>query len=154
MATDLGTTLFAFIKAQVLQARRSREGTSEAATKVHRRTSNADAATAVVDANLGRGGGGETTGEDGDGGGEDSSATGASPQSWAKLSYLTYTRDRTSETMPFPAGMVALLKALSDVLNHCVGTGDLAVRVYIPGSETISRQQWERNGLPCGYGRR
>lgn len=130
MATDLGTTLFAFVKAQVLMARRARDGSADAATKVHRRTSNAEAAAAVVDANLsgasgaaaGTGGGGDDAARAGP-----SPATGASPQAWVKLSYLTYTRDRTSEKMPFPAGMVGLLKALSDVLNHCVGTGDLAV---------------------------
>lgn len=112
-------------------ARRARDGSADAATKVHRRASNAEAAAAVVDANL-SGGDGVVAGK---GGGDGdavrdrrSSATGASPQAWAKLSYLTYTRDKTSEKMPFPAGMVGLLKALSDVLNHCVGTGDLAVR--------------------------
>lgn len=131
MATDLGTTLFAFIKAQVLQTRRSREGSAEAAKKVHRRTSNADAATAVVNANLAAGGGGSaTTGADEDGSDGGSSATGASAKSWAKLSLLTYTRDHASEKLSFPAGMVALLKAVSCVLNHCVGTGDLAVGAY------------------------
>ena len=126
MATDLGTTLFAFIKAQVLMARRARDGSTDAATKVHRRASNAEAAAAVVDANLSGGDGGGASGGDGDPTGR-SSATGASPQAWAKLGYLTYTRDKNSEKMPFPAGMVVLLKAVTDVLNHCVGTGDLAV---------------------------
>lgn len=138
MATDLGTTLFAFIKAQVLMARKARDGSAAAATKVHRRASNAEAAAAVVDANL-SGGDGAAAGTGGGGGDGDevgvggrSSAAGASPQAWAKLSYLTYTRDRTSEKMPFPAGMVGLLKAVSDVLNHCVGTGDLAVSICLP----------------------
>lgn len=141
MATELGTTLFAFIKAQVLQARRAREG-SAAANKVHRRTSSAEAATAVVAASLAGddesklSASGETREPHEDKGGaakgqgkrgSDSGVTGASPQAWAKLGYLTYTRDRTSEKMPFPAGMVVLLKAISDVLSHCVGTGDLAV---------------------------
>lgn len=154
-ATDLGTSLFAFIKAQVLQARRSREGSAEAAAKVHRRASNADAATAVVNANLGPGGcggggGGAATGADGDGDDGGSSATGASAQSWAKLSCLTYTRYLTSEKMSFPAGMVVLMKALSGVLNHCVGTGDLAVRTYrnFRRLETASRHVMPGDFLP------
>lgn len=122
MATDLGTTLFAFIKAQVLQARRAKDG-SNAANKVHRRVSSAEAAAALVNANF-SGGEGSSAPTDGNGG---DTATGASPQAWAKLSSLTYTRDKTSEKMTFPAGMVALLKAISGVLNYCVGTGDLAV---------------------------
>lgn len=145
MATDLGTTLFAFIKAQVLQARRAREG-ANGATKVHRRTSSAEVATAVVDANLSGENSAEASGGGGGGGdavgGGRSSATGASPQAWAKLSYLTYTRDRTSEKMPFPAGMVGLLKAVSDVLNHCVGTGDLAVSVEkLSKNDTLEQRQ-------------
>ncbi|CAM9362217.1 unnamed protein product, partial [Hapterophycus canaliculatus] len=144
-ATDLGTTLFAFIKAQVLQARRARDGSAAAAAKVHRRASSAAAATAVVAANIAGAEGtsvsaaGDFDGaEDRNGGGEglgnkvvDKTVTGASPQAWAKLGYLMYTRDRTSEKMPFPAGMVILLKALSEVLNHCVGTGDLAIRLSV-----------------------
>ncbi|CAB1101510.1 unnamed protein product [Ectocarpus sp. CCAP 1310/34] len=120
---------------EVLQARRAEDGGN---TKHHRRTSSAEAATALVTANL-AGGGGITEGatsEDGggDGGGSrgvESSTSGASPQAWAKLNYLTYTRHGTSEKMPFPAGMVVLLKALSNVLNHCVGTGDLAIRLSV-----------------------
>lgn len=111
-------------------ARRARDGSTDAATKAHRRASNAEMAAAVVDANLSGGeGGGGAGGGDGDaiGPGGGSSATGASPQAWAKLGYLTYTRDKNSEKMPFPTGMVGLLKAVTDVLNHCVGTGDLAV---------------------------
>lgn len=130
-ATDLGTTLFAFVKAQVLQARRAEDGRD---TKPHRRTSSAEAATALVTANLAGGSGvtevataEENGGESGGSGGVESSTSGASPQAWAKLNYLTYTRHGTSENMPFPAGMAVLLKALSNVLNHCVGTGDLAV---------------------------
>ncbi|CBN77302.1 hypothetical protein Esi_0044_0093 [Ectocarpus siliculosus] len=130
-ATDLGTTLFAFVKAQVLQARRAEDGGN---TKHHRRTSSAEAATALVTANLAGGGGiteGATAeeggGENGGSEGVESSTSGASPQAWVKLNCLTYTRHGTSEKMPFPAGMVVLLKALSNVLNHCVGTGDLAV---------------------------
>ncbi|CAM9277865.1 unnamed protein product, partial [Scytosiphon promiscuus] len=145
-ATDLGTTLFAFIKAQVLQARRAREGSTAASAKVHRRVSSAAAATAVVAANIaggdgmtpsaagGKQGGHEDTDGDGEGHEErvvDAGVTGASPQAWAKLGYLTYTRDQTSEKMPFPAGMVLLLKAISEVLNHCVGTGDLAIRLSV-----------------------
>lgn len=133
MATDLGTTLFAFIKAQVLQARRARDGRF-ADNVTHRRSSNPENATAVITANLaGSGGGSGATAaaaataadSEGDGG---RAGTSASPQAWAKLSYLSYTRELTGETMPFPAGLVVLLKAISDVLNHCVGTGDLAVR--------------------------
>lgn len=130
MATDLGTTLFAFIKAQVLQARRARDG--KFADNAHRRRSNPEDATAVITANLAGGGGGDgaTTAaaadSEGDGG---RAGTSASPQAWAKLSYLSYTRQLTGETLPFPAGLVVLLKAISDVLNHCVGTGDLAVRL-------------------------
>ncbi|CAM9120809.1 unnamed protein product [Ectocarpus sp. 4 AP-2014] len=134
-ATDLGTTLFAFVKAQVLQARRAEDGGS---TKHHRRTSSAEAATALVTANLAGGGGitegssaEEGGGDSGGSGGVESSTSGASPQAWAKLNYLTYTRHGTSEKMPFPAGMVVLLKALSNVLNHCVGTGDLAIRLSV-----------------------
>lgn len=126
MATELGTLLFAFIKAQVLQAQRAKSG-STAATKVHRRVSSAEAAAAVVNASF-SGGGGSTAPADGSGGSDDAAATGASPQAWAKLNSLTYTRDQTSEKMAFPAGMVGLLKAISEVLNYCVGTGDLAVR--------------------------
>lgn len=113
-------------------ARRARDGSADAATKVRRRASDAEAAAAVVDANLS---GGDGAGAGAGAGGDDaararrSSATGASPQAWAKLSYLTYTRDKTSEKMPFPAGMVELLKALTDVLNHCVGAGDLAASI-------------------------
>lgn len=134
MATDLGTTLFAFIKAQVLQARRARDGRF-ADNVTHRRSSNPENATAVITANLAGSGGGSrattaaaaatATDSEGDGG---RAGTTASPQAWAKLSYLSYTRELTGETMPFPAGLVVLLKAISDVLNHCVGTGDLAVR--------------------------
>eukprot|EP00752_Nemacystus_decipiens_P004375 g3998.t2 len=132
MATDLGTTLFAFIKAQVLMARRARDGSTDAATKVHRRASNAEVAAAVVDANFSGGDGGGAGGDDGEVNGPGwSSVTGASPQAWAKLGYLTYTRDKNSEKMPFPAGMVGLLKALTDVLDHCVGTGDLAIRLSV-----------------------
>ncbi|CAM9261338.1 unnamed protein product [Ectocarpus fasciculatus] len=134
-ATDLGTTLFAFVKAQVLQARRAEDGSD---TKPHRRTSSAEAATALVTANLAGGGGiteGATAegdgGDSGGSGGVESSTSGASPQAWAKLNYLTYTRHGTSENMPFPAGMVVLLKTLSNVLNHCVGTGDLAIRLSV-----------------------
>ncbi|CAN0225131.1 unnamed protein product [Ectocarpus sp. 6 AP-2014] len=134
-ATDLGTTLFAFVKAQVLQARRAEEG---GIAKHHRRTSSAEAATALVTANL-AGGGGVTKGATAEEGGGDSggsegvesSTSGASPQAWVKLNCLTYTRHGTSEKMPFPAGMVVLLKALSNVLNHCVGTGDLAIRLSV-----------------------
>lgn len=52
--------------------------------------------------------------------------TGAPPEAWAKLSSLTYTCDGTGEKLPFPTGLIGLLKAISDVLNHCVATGDLA----------------------------
>ncbi|CAM9699349.1 unnamed protein product [Ectocarpus sp. 12 AP-2014] len=134
-ATDLGTTLFAFVKAQVLQARRVEDGGK---SMHHRRTSSAEAATALVTANLAGGGGitegttaEEAGGDSGGSGGVESSTSGASPQAWAKLNYLTYTRHGTSEKMPFPAGMVVLLKALSNVLNHCVGTGDLAIRLSV-----------------------
>lgn len=131
VATDLGTALFAFIKAQVLQARRARDG--RLAPPPHRRTSSPDAATAVVAkvADTGNStaaddvGGGSADEDDGAG----RSNTSAPPQAWAKLSSLTYTREGTGEKTPFPAGLVRLLKALSDVLNHCVGTGDLAVRI-------------------------
>lgn len=71
----------------------------------------------------------------GDGNASNSGANGragtsAPPEAWAKLSSLTYTRYATGEKLPFPAGLAGLLKAISDVLNHCVATGDLAVRVY------------------------
>lgn len=52
----------------------------------------------------------------------------ALPKAWSKLNSLTYTRDGTGEKLSFPAGLTGLLKAISNVLNYCVGTGDLAVR--------------------------
>lgn len=61
-----------------------------------------------------------------------SAGTSAPPEAWAKLSNLTYTRDGTGEKLPFPAGLVVLLQAIANVLNHCVGTGDLAVRLFVP----------------------
>eukprot|EP00904_Undaria_pinnatifida_P000063 jgi/Undpi1/10057/HiC_scaffold_28.g12511.m1 len=169
MATDLGTTLFAFIKAQVLQTRRARDGRFSDITP-HRRCSNPDDATAVITANLtgsnsaGGGGGG---GGGGDGGttatASDTAAaaaadresdggragTSASPQAWAKLGYLTYTRDLTGEVLPFPAGMVVLLKAISYVLNHCVGTGDLAVRhgTRVTENRGGGEDDWQLPGL-------
>ena len=125
-ATDLGITLFAFIKAQALQARRARDGTF-AANLSHRRSSDADAASAVIAANL-------SGIEDSDGKGaiedsndKDRAGTSASPQAWAKLSSLTYIRARTNEKLSFPAGLVVLLKSISGVLNHAIGTGELAV---------------------------
>lgn len=134
MATDFGTALFAFIKAQVLQARRARDGRT--APPPHRRTSSPDAATAVVTKVAGAGhSDGAAADVSGGSADEDDAAgrsgTSAPPQAWAKLSSLTYTRDGTGEKTPFPAGLVRLLKALSDVLNNCVGTGDLAVRIHM-----------------------
>lgn len=126
MATDLGTTLFAFIKAQILQTRRARDGTFSSSGK-HRRGSSAEAAAAMIAANVAAdgntiGGGKEERGKAG---------TNASPQAWAKLNSLTYTRDQSGEKLPFPVGLVGLLKAISSVLDHCVGTGDLAVRRFV-----------------------
>lgn len=130
LATSLGTTLFAFIKAQVLQTRRARDG-NWSDTSSHRHSSNADSASAVIAAQIAGGGSSSGSGGGGSGGENDDSGragTSATPQAWAKLSSLSYRRERTNEILPFPAGLVGLLKAITDVLDHCVGTGDLAVR--------------------------
>lgn len=63
-----------------------------------------------------------------------SAGTSAPPEAWAKLASLIYTRDATGEQVQFPTGLAGLLKAISDVLNHCVATGDLAVSVGVVAS--------------------
>ncbi|CAM9914598.1 unnamed protein product, partial [Choristocarpus tenellus] len=145
LTTDLGTSTFAFVKTHILQAKRAQE---RANLKQQRFNAPFSEGVGGLDHDAGW-----NVKADGsrEGGRDKHSRMIASPEAWERLNSLMYTREQTGESVPFPQGLGGLLSAVSAVLSHCVGTGDLAVRLSVVLDDLTlfmaQRSEKERQGV-------